>query len=290
MPIYEYRRPDGTTFELLQSFSDDAADGGSRDGCSRGTRAARARRSLQGKRLLQHRLRHAQPPARDGGGGERRGRGPPGGRCSEGSGEAKSSDKAGRRARARRRSTASGKTGQEGETARGEGLTLGAVERRAPRGRRVGARSAVHEARDGGAARRLRRRVRPCSPSGSVTLPVGSQHARRRRAADRQRREQPEQCRAAHVGDDRRRRVPGDPRQAQEARGREQPALHVVEQRLLVLLALDVGLVGRAEVLARARERERLLAVEVMRAGGQPQRVAAAAEAAVDARDMQPPV
>jgi putative FmdB family regulatory protein len=23
MPIYEYRRPDGTTFELLQSFSDD---------------------------------------------------------------------------------------------------------------------------------------------------------------------------------------------------------------------------------------------------------------------------
>jgi putative FmdB family regulatory protein len=24
MPIYEYRRPDGTTFELLQSFSDDA--------------------------------------------------------------------------------------------------------------------------------------------------------------------------------------------------------------------------------------------------------------------------
>jgi len=24
MPIYEYRRPDGTTFELVQSFSDDA--------------------------------------------------------------------------------------------------------------------------------------------------------------------------------------------------------------------------------------------------------------------------
>src|SRR5271168_1887656 len=24
MPIYEYRRPDGTTFELQQSFSDDA--------------------------------------------------------------------------------------------------------------------------------------------------------------------------------------------------------------------------------------------------------------------------
>ena len=24
MPIYEYRRPDGTTFEILQSFSDDA--------------------------------------------------------------------------------------------------------------------------------------------------------------------------------------------------------------------------------------------------------------------------
>jgi putative FmdB family regulatory protein len=24
MPIYEYRRPDGTTFEIQQSFSDDA--------------------------------------------------------------------------------------------------------------------------------------------------------------------------------------------------------------------------------------------------------------------------
>jgi len=24
MPIYEYRRPDGTTFELMQSFADDA--------------------------------------------------------------------------------------------------------------------------------------------------------------------------------------------------------------------------------------------------------------------------
>src|SRR5947209_8408053 len=24
MPIYEYRRPDGTTFEIVQSFSDDA--------------------------------------------------------------------------------------------------------------------------------------------------------------------------------------------------------------------------------------------------------------------------
>jgi len=24
MPIYEYRRPDGTTFEMMQSFSDDA--------------------------------------------------------------------------------------------------------------------------------------------------------------------------------------------------------------------------------------------------------------------------
>lgn len=24
MPIYEYRRPDGTTFEVMQSFSDDA--------------------------------------------------------------------------------------------------------------------------------------------------------------------------------------------------------------------------------------------------------------------------
>lgn len=26
MPIYEYRRPDGTTFEVMQSFSDDALE------------------------------------------------------------------------------------------------------------------------------------------------------------------------------------------------------------------------------------------------------------------------
>ena len=52
-------------------------------------------------------------------------------------------------------------------------------------------------------------------------------------------------------------------------------ALHVVEQRLLVFLALDVGLVRRAEVLPRARQRQGLLAVEVMRAGAEPQRVAA---------------
>ena len=63
-------------------------------------------------------------------------------------------------------------------------------------------------------------------------------------------------------------------REPKEARDGQQPALHVVEQRLLVLLALDVGLVGRAQVLPRARERERLLAVEVMGAGWQPQRVA----------------
>ncbi len=48
--------------------------------------------------------------------------------------------------------------------------------------------------------------------------------------------------------------------------GESSAALHRVEQRLLVFLALQVVLCGRAEVLARARERERLLAVEVVRA------------------------
>ena len=64
-------------------------------------------------------------------------------------------------------------------------------------------------------------------------------------------------------------------RQAQEARRGQQLVLHVGEQRLLVFLALDVGLVRRAQVLARARQRERLLAVEVMGACAQAQRVAA---------------
>ena len=40
-----------------------------------------------------------------------------------------------------------------------------------------------------------------------------------------------------------------------------------VEQRLLVFLALEVGLVRRAQVLAGARQRQRLLAVEVVGAG-----------------------
>ena len=42
-----------------------AADEGPRDGRAGAARAARARRALQGQGLLQHRLRHAQTPARD---------------------------------------------------------------------------------------------------------------------------------------------------------------------------------------------------------------------------------
>ncbi len=46
--------------------------------------------------------------------------------------------------------------------------------------------------------------------------------------------------------------------------GESKLVLHVVEQRLLVFLALDVGLVGSAQVLACAGEGERLLAVDVV--------------------------
>ena len=70
----------------------------------------------------------------------------------------------------------------------------------------------------------------------------------------------------------------------------ESVALHVGEQRLLVLLALDVGLAGLAQVLARARQRERLLAVEMVGAGGEAQREAAVAEPPSRFETTQPPV
>ena len=78
-------------------------------------------------------------------------------------------------------------------------------------------------------------------------------------------------------------------RQAQEARRREQLALHRVEERLLVFLALDVVFAGRAR-FSRCGQRERFLAVEVMGAGAQVQREPSLAEAAVEAGDDTGPV
>ncbi len=65
MPIYEYRRPDGSTFEIVQSFSDDALTHDPDTGVPVAARAACPCGALQGQGLLQHRLRHPQTPARE---------------------------------------------------------------------------------------------------------------------------------------------------------------------------------------------------------------------------------
>ena len=127
--------------------------------------------------------------------------------------------------------------------------------------------------------------VRPSSPSGSVGVPDGLSTRVGGVPAMASAPNRP-----SSVGPLMSEMIAGGAFQAISGRrrkldGREQPALHVGEQRLLVFLALDVGLAGRAQVLARARDRERLLAVDVMRARAQAQRVAAADEAAVQARD-----
>jgi len=109
---------------------------------------------------------------------------------------------------------------------------------------------------------------------------------RRRRAADRQRREQPEQRRAAHVGADRLRRLPRDEREAEEGPGRDELALDRGEDLLLAQRAVEVGLARAAAVLAHARDCERLLAVEVVLAAAVAERHAAVAGSAADVGDQ----
>src|SRR4051812_10250986 len=111
------------------------------------------------------------------------------------------------------------------------------------------------------------------------------QHARLRRAGDRQRAEEPEKRRSAHVGLQRLGRVPRDERQADERARRGQARLHRAEDLLLAPGARAVALALVAGFLARRGERERLLAVEVRRAAAQARGVAAVLEAAVDLRD-----
>ena len=57
MPIYEYRRPDGSTFEILQSITAEPLTEDPETRRPRRARPARPRRPLQGLGLLQHRLR-----------------------------------------------------------------------------------------------------------------------------------------------------------------------------------------------------------------------------------------
>ena len=65
--------------------------------------------------------------------------------------------------------------------------------------------------------------------------------------------------------------------------------LHRVEERLLMFLALQVGLIRRAQVLAGPGDREGLFPVDVVSTGFQPQREATLAQAAVEAEDDAPP-
>ena len=122
-------------------------------------------------------------------------------------------------------------------------------------------------------------RRRRTSPPGSAPRrpALALRRARRRRACRRtsvcgvplERRSPssaPSERRAAHVGAEGLRRVPGDPRQADEPGGRQRRDFIAPMMLLLAAGAGQVVLAGVAVVLARARERERLVAVDVRRA------------------------
>ena len=121
--------------------------------------------------------------------------------------------------------------------------------------------------------------IRPAPPSGSVTAPVGLR-IRGVRAAARSRSSRtgpssagPRPCRCVIVF--------GACQEMNGKRmnpaGREHPRLHRGDDLLLAARAREVVLARVAVVRARARERERLLAVDVRRARLQAQRVAAVA-------------
>ena len=94
--------------------------------------------------------------------------------------------------------------------------------------------------------------------------------------ADRQRAEEPEQRRPAHVRAQRLGHVPGDERQPQERHG-DSSRLFIAATIFCWRRARVRSFSLRAVVVARAGERQRLLAVDVGLAGLQAQRVAAAA-------------
>ena len=112
-----------------------------------------------------------------------------------------------------------------------------------------------------------------------------AQHGRLRRAGGQFGADEPEQRRAGHVRADRLRRRPRHPRQPDERLERRHLVLDRAQDLLLAAGAREVVLLRVALVLARAGERERLLAVDLLLAALQPQRVAAVLEAAVDPRE-----
>ena len=66
MPIYEYRRPDGTTFEVMQKMSDDPLTHDPETGVPVERVFQPDRHPLQGQGLLQHRLRDEEAQPREG--------------------------------------------------------------------------------------------------------------------------------------------------------------------------------------------------------------------------------
>src|ERR1700754_2067097 len=76
--------------------------------------------------------------------------------------------------------------------------------------------------------------------------------------------DQAEQGGAGHVGADRLRRRPGDPRQGGEGLEARDLVLDRAEDLLLPAGAGEVGFLGIALVVAGAGERERLLAVDLL--------------------------
>ena len=267
MPIYEYRCENGHTFEVMQRMTDDPV---SRLRDLRGAGPARVpprRRALQGQGLLQHRLRH----------------------------EARN-----------RELERSGKDGADKSSL--VGLVVGVVRpRRRPRAARRRARARARATRRRRAPRRRPRRrrrtsarryrrkrwtsacfsasetSRPAPPSGRRLDAARLEHLGRRRAARSPGRARSRAARAAHVRLDRLRRVPGDPRQAEERR-RARTARHFIAARIFCWRRARVRSFSRGlqRVLARAGERERLLAVDVRRA--------LRAGAACSRRSWQPPL
>ena len=181
------------------------------------------------------------------------------------------------------------KTADEGADGAGRQPTARAPSRR--QGRRRAAKkpltrgSAAEEAPRPRLLRSASETVSPAPPSGSVATPSGLQHARRRVAGRRDRAEQPEQRRAAHVGRDRLRRA-----QAIHGRRTKPPG-----ESTRLFIAARIFCWRRARVRSFSRGLQSFLRVRASASaclplmcvvpGLQPQRVAAVAEAAVDPRD-----
>ena len=204
MPIYEYRRPDGTTFEVMQRMSDDPLTHDRRRACrssassapSPSTSRARAsttpttgRRSATASKATREVLVRRQARRRD--------------------------VRPTRRRRAARRTP---RRRPRPPTAR----RPTAARRRARRRRARRVRDLVEGTSPTGSARR----GRPAPPSGSVDDAVGREDVRRRRAAESPRGEERRAASGRSCRSERLRRVPGDPRQADEPGRRQHPRLH----------------------------------------------------------------